>query len=299
MTDIPLWSPSPGRIERSQLVSFFSRLRELGLLSGAYSYTALYEWSVREPAAFWREWWRWTDVIAEPRAGDPWDEVVVGLDRMAPPDAQAGPRWFTGARLNYAEHLLRFRDERDAIVSWTEQGRRRVLSHADVYREVARVAAAMRRHGIRRGDRIAGFLPNAPEAIVAMLAAASLGAVWSSCSPDFGVRGVLDRFGQIAPRLLFVADGYRYAGKEIDCLARVREIAASIAALERVVVVPFLGASPEVSGIREAVLWEEWLAEPAPGAPPDSQSTGTPSPGRHAPELAFERLPFDHPLFIM
>ena len=147
----------------------------------------------------------------------PWDEVVVGLDRMAPPDPELGPRWFPGARLNFAENLLRFDDEREALVFWNEQGRQRALT----YRELGaprspRSRPRSRRDGVGAGDRVAGFLPNLPETVIAMLAAASLGAIWSSCSPDFGANGVLDRFGQIAPRVLIAADGYRYAGKEID-----------------------------------------------------------------------------------
>ena len=165
--------------------------------------------------------------MAEERPdGAPWDEVVVGLDRMAPPDPVLGPRWFPGARLNFAENLLRHDDDRDAIVFWNERGRqRRADATASCGGEVARGGGGARaRMGVGVGDRVAGFLPNLPEAIVAMLAAASLGAIWSSCSPDFGVNGVLDRFGQIQPRVLFCADGYRYAGKEIDSLARVREM---------------------------------------------------------------------------
>jgi hypothetical protein len=191
-------------------------------------------------------------VIAEERPGrDPWDEVVVGLDRMAPPDPELGPRWFTGARLNFAENLLRFDDEHEALVSWNESGRRGALTYAELQESVRAVAAALRAQGIVAGDRVAGFMPNIPEAVIAMLATASLGAIWSSCSPDFGVKGVLDRFGQIEPRVLFTADGYRYAGKEIDSLGRVREIVQQIRSIERVVVVPYLHADPAGGGAEE------------------------------------------------
>ncbi|MCC6317590.1 MAG: acetoacetate--CoA ligase [Gemmatimonadaceae bacterium] len=298
MTEQPLWAPSPARVAGSQLVAFHAYLRDRGLVTWEYSYDALWRWSVADPAAFWGAFWRWSDIIAAPRDGEPWREVVLGLDRMAPPDAQSGPRWFTDSRLNYAEHLLRRRDAHEAIVSWTEQGRRSALTYAQLAEAVAEVAAALRVHGVGAGDRVAGYLPNIPEAVIAMLATASIGAVWSSCSPDFGVRGVLDRFGQIAPRVLFVTDGYRYAGKAIDLRARVQEVAASIPAVERVVVVPFLSEAPAVEGIRAAAVWGEWVASGHRGAPPDSESTGDPSRPRHA-ALAFERLPFDHPLFIM
>src|SRR5262249_31106739 len=153
-------------------------------------------------------------------------------------DPALGPSWFPGARLNFAENLLRFRDDTRAIVSWNESAaeRQRALSFAELRDAVAAVAGALHAHGVQPGDRIAGFLPNLPETIIAMLAAASCGAIWSSCSPDFGIPGVVDRFGQIRPRLLFCADGYRYAGKEIDCLDRVAGIIAAIPSIERVIV---------------------------------------------------------------
>jgi len=235
---------------------------------GVRDYPSLYRWSVERPEEFWAAVWRFCGVVAEERGGrDPWDVVGVGLDRMAPPDPERGPRWFAGARLNFAENLLRYRDDQPAIVSWDERGRRASLSYAELYGEVARVAAALRAHGVRTGDRVAGFLPNVPEAVVAMLATASIGAAWSSCSPDFGVKGVLDRFGQIQPRVLFCADGYRYAGKEIDCLERVREIVARIPAIERVVVVPVL-REPAVVG---ALL----AAAPVPASGPAGPEAGT------------------------
>ena len=199
--------------------------------SGVIDYPSLYEWSVGHPERFWPAVWRFCGVIADdeerrfartrgsaPTQRSPWTDVVVGLDRMAPPDSNLGPRWFSGARLNFAENLLRHaRDEQmgahPAIVAWNERGRQRSMTFGELRDEVARVARAMRDMGIVAGDRVAGFMPNVPEAVIAMLAAASLGAIWSSCSPDFGVKGVLDRFGQIEPRILFCADGYRYAGK--------------------------------------------------------------------------------------
>ena len=293
MSDAPLWTPSAERVARSQIVHFADRLREAGELSGPWSYDALHAWSVRHPERFWPALWRFCDVVAAPRDGDPWDEVVHGLDRMAPPDPVDGPRWFAGARLNFAENLLRFTDEHEAIVSWTEQGRRRVLTYGELTREVAQMAAALRRHGVGVGDRVAGFIPNIPEAVVAMLATASLGALWSSCSPDFGVKGVLDRFSQIGPRVLIAADGYRYAGKEVDSLERVRQIAESLPELEHVVVVPFLRATPALDGMALATTWERFKA------PPAAEATSPRTPGRATGGLVFERLPFDHPLYIM
>jgi acetoacetyl-CoA synthetase len=247
-------------------------------------FPSLYQWSVERPEAFWPEMWSFCGIVAEERAGrEPWDQVVVGLDRMAPPDPEQGPRWFTGARLNFAENLLRFRDDREALVFWNENGRQRTLTYRQLADQVARVAAALEAHGIVPGDRVAGFLPNLPEAVIAMLAAASLGAIWSSCSPDFGANGVLDRFGQIRPRVLFCADGYIYAGKRIDSLARVREVRGKIPEIERVVVVPYLRERPEIGGIDGSELWSDWVGDQAdrlPARPP-------------------VRLPFAHPLYIM
>ena len=244
-------------------------------------FPALYRWSVERPESFWPEVWRFCGVVAEERPGkDPWDEVVVGVDRMGPPDPELGPRWLGGARLNFAENLLRYRDEREALVFWNERGRGRALTYRELAIQVGRVAAALERQGIGPGDRVAGFLPNLPEAVIAMLATASLGAIWTSCSPDFGANGALDRFGQIRPRILFSADGYRYAGKTIDSLARVRDVLRRLPEIERVIVVPYVEERPDLSGIAEGVLWSEWLRDDAAAGPP-------------------RRFPFDHPLYIM
>jgi acetoacetyl-CoA synthetase len=253
------------------------------LEGGGVDFKRLHDWSTAHPERFWPLVWEYCGVVAEEREDrDPWEEVVIGLERMAPPDPELGPRWFLGARLNFAENLLRYSDDREALVSWNELGRQSSLTYAELNEQVAQVAAALRAHGIQPGDRVAGFLPNIPEAIIAMLATASLGAIWSSCSPDFGVKGVLDRFGQIEPRLLFVADGYRYGGREIDSLPRVRDIVDRIPAIERTVVVPYLRHDATAVDVRAGVLWNEWLA--------GHQSTGFHS---------FARLPFDHPLYIM
>ena len=254
--------------------------------SAVVDFASLYRWSVERPDAFWPEVWEFCGVVAHDRPGaPPWEQVVVGLDRMAPPDPHLGPRWFTGARLNFAENLLRFDDEREALVFWNERGRQRSLTYADLSARVAAAAAALRRQGIVAGDRVAGFLPNIPETVIAMLAAASLGAIWSSCSPDFGANGIVDRFGQIRPRVLIAADGYRYAGKEIETAERVREVLARIPEIELVVMVPYLGTA----GVHlpRSVPWAEWIA-----ADPEARTRPAARPG-------FVRLPFDHPLYIM
>jgi acetoacetyl-CoA synthetase len=244
----PLWSPTPERAAATNLARFVAAARDheyVPALGGApVDYASLYSWSVAHPERFWPAVWKFCGVVADVLPdGSQWTEVVRGLDRMAPPDPVAGPRWFLGARLNFAENLLRYRDDRPALVGRNELGRGRSLTYAELTREVAEVAEALRASGVGVGDRVAGFMPNIPETVIAMLATASLGAVWSSCSPDFGVKGVLDRFGQIEPKVLFCADGYRYAGREIDSLMRVREIVAQIGSIRRVVVVPQLGAT--------------------------------------------------------
>ncbi len=190
-------------------------------------------------------------------------------------------RWFPNLRLNYAEQMLRFNDDRVAIHFECESGDPRRITYAELNKLVARCASALRRAGVGEGDRVAGFVPNIPEAVVAMLAATSLGAIWSSCSPDFGLNGVLDRFGQIEPTVLVTADGYSYNGKMIDSLERVALVCAKLPSLRRVVVVPFQRPSPDVSGLERAVLWDDFLGDDA------------------VDPVTFNRVPFDHPLFIM
>jgi len=192
-----------------------------------------------------------------------------------------GARWFPEAWLNYAENLLRRRDGAIAIEFRGEDRVRRSLSYAELYDAVAVLASALTDAGVTRGDRVAGYLPNMPEAIIAMLAATSLGAMWSSCSPDFGVRGVVDRFGQIGPKVLFTADGYFYNGKKHDSLQRVAEILEQLPGVERVIVVPYTEAAPRIDGVPKAVMLDAFTSPYTPG------------------DIAFEQLPFDHPLFIM
>ena len=290
--DSLLWTPGPDRVARANLTAFINHVQQQKPAGseGVTDFASLYRWSVERPDAFWPEVWRFCGVIADERPGlVPWDDVVLGFDRMAPPDLKLGPRWFSGARLNFAENLLRYADDHPAITFWNEQGRQRELSYAELGREVAFVAGALERHGIRPGDRVAGFLPNLPETIIAMLATTSLGAIWSSCSPDFGANGVLDRFGQIRPRVLFCADGYRYAGKGIDSLERVREVRKRIPEIERVVVVPYVANRPEISAIAGAVLWDDWL---------ERGNDGTVE-GKGSPVPSFHRSAFDHPIYIM
>ena len=287
---LPLWTPDPAVARATAMSRFFARVAasdETAPLANA-EYAEWHSWSVREPARFWNAVWEFCDVISNdtPSAG----RVLERGNVMGPPQhgdrsGATGPRWFPDARLNFAENLLRDRSAAPAIIARDESGRRREMSFAALAEAVRRTAGALRTADVVPGDRVVGFLPNIPEAIIGALAAASVGAVWSSCSPDFGAGGVLDRFGQIQPKVLIAADGYRYAGKRIDCLERTREIVAAIPSIEQLVIVPFLGddeaQTATTRAVPRAVMWDDFLAR------------GDASAER------FERLPFDHPLYVM
>ena len=234
------------------------------------NYQDLYNWSVNEINHFWEAVWSFGNPVVSKEY-----QHVVDDDSKMP-----GAKWFSGARLNFAENLLPRRDNHTAILSRGEGKEDRQISYIELYSEVEKMAAALRDAGVKQNDRVAGFLPNIPEAVVAMLGAASLGAVWSSSSPDFGIKGVLDRFRQIEPKVLFAADGYQYNGKRINSLDKLKEILTELPSVEKVVVVPFESENPDLSGINKGVLYGEFL--PA-----------------EAPSLEFEQLPFDHPLYIM
>ncbi|MBY0490514.1 MAG: acetoacetate--CoA ligase [Gemmatimonadaceae bacterium] len=283
--DAPIWVPSPAACESTRLHAFLTSLRARGVVgpdvTGAH---ALQRWSVANPETFWAEVWRAADILADgPGPTDaPWAQVLLGGDRMAPPDAVHGPRWFTGTRLNFSEHLLRRRDDAPALVAWNEHGAGQRLTFAELAVQVAQCAAALRALGVSSGDRVVGWMPNLPATVVVMLAAASIGATWSSCSPDFGTKGVLDRFGQIAPTVLLAADGYWYAGKTIDCRPRLAEIVAALPSLRATWVVPYVDAAPDLTSVPGARLFTDVLAAYASEREPH-----------------FTRLPFDHPLYIL
>ncbi len=224
----PIWQRSPKRVAATNMSAFLAAVREREPEVG--DYPSLYRWSVDQPAAFWGEVWSFCDVRASRAA----ETVVGGLDRRS----RASGNHFAPPGRIFAENLLRFRDDSPTLVCCNEAGRRREHTYAELYAEVSRLALALRRQGVGSGDRVAGFMPNLPQTIIAMLAATSLGAAWSSCSPDFGVKGVLDRFGQTSPKVLFTADGYRFGGKSFDSLGRVRRVLEAIPEIERVVVVP-------------------------------------------------------------
>jgi acetoacetyl-CoA synthetase len=266
----PLWRPSKQRIAQANLTAFMAAIREEWGVALSH-YAALYEWSIREKERFWQSVWSFCEVRSETRG-----RVILEDGQRMP-----GARWFPEARLNFAENLLRRRDQGEAVVFWGEDGRTRRLSHRELHSQVSRLEQALRARGVREGDRIAGYLPNLPETLIGMLAAASIGAIWSSCSPDFGPRGVVDRFGQIEPKLLLCADGYLYNGKRHDCIEKLREVQKALPSVEHTVVVPFTREAPALDGVENGILWEELLSGFEPG------------------EIDFPRLPFDHPLYIM
>ncbi len=269
-----LWTPPPELVEGSAMARYLAWLRETRGLD-LPDYDAAWRWSVEDLEGFWRSILERFEVRAE---GSP--EPVLPERRMP------GARWFPGLRLNHAEHLLREPDDRPAIVYRREDGFAAELTRAELADAVARAAAGLRRLGVRAGGRVGAFLPNAPEAAIALLACSSIGAIWSACSPEFGVRAVLDRFGQIEPKVLLAVDGYRYGGRAFDRLGVVAEIAAGLPGLEHLVLVPSLREDPlaaarAVPGFPPAMAWSELLAEPASGPGP------------------FTRVPFEHPLWIL
>ena len=265
----PLWRPRKDRVDATNMTAFMRFVE--GRVGGPVpDYGTLHAWSIYDVEAFWGAVWDFFQV-----RGDPGRRVLADGHLMP------GARWFPDAQLNYAENLLARAGDRDALVFWGEDKVKRRLSGHELYAHVSRFAQGLRAVGVGKGDRVAGYMPNMPETIIAMLATASLGAVWSSASPDFGVQGAVDRFGQITPKVLVCADGYFYAGKQIDTLPRVRDIVAAVPTLERVVVCAYTRVEPPLAGIRGAVSYDAFLdAHP-------------PTP------IVYEQVAFDHPLFIM
>jgi acetoacetyl-CoA synthetase len=266
----PIWSPSSAAVEQAQITQFARHVVRKYRLD-FNTYPEFYQWTCDHPEEFWAEVWDWCGVVASKKGGT----VLVDGDKMP------GAKWFPEARLNFAENLLKRGDQGDAFVFWDERGFQRRISYSHLTSDVSRAAQAIAQLGLRPGDRAAAFIPNMPETGMLALAALSQGVVWSSCSPDFGTSGVLDRFGQIDPKILFVADGYRYAGREFDVLERVREIAEGLPGLRKVVVVPHLRQKPDISDIPKAVLLEDWLRKHTPG------------------EITYIQLPFEHPAYIL
>ena len=269
MNQQALWRPGADRIATARVTAFTDAVNARWNAT-CTDYASLWRWSVAQPEAFWTSVWDECGVLGERGA-----VVLENADRMP------GATWFPQARLNYAENQLRRRDDSDALVFWGEDQVKRRLSNKELHAQVSRFAQALQAAGVVKGDRVAGYLPNMPEAIIAMLATASLGAIWSSASPDFGVQGVLDRFGQIEPKVLVCVDGYWYNGKPVDCLAKNAEVAGQMPSLVRTVVVSYLSEKPDVSVIKNSVRYVDFIAP------------------FNCAEIDFVPLAFDHPLFIM
>ena len=284
-----LWAPTPEMVERSQLTRYIRWLAENRDLHFE-DYHALWRWSVTEIEEFWGTLWEYFGVIAsrDPQGAPGSEAEEARFEEVLAERVMPGARWFEGARLNYAEHIFRGKAEDEVALSYASELRPLTeLRWGELREQVGAVREGLRALGVAPGDRVVAYLPNGPEALVAFLATASLGAIWSSCSPDFGPGSIVDRFAQIEPKVMFTVDGYRYGGKDFDRLEVVADVAAQIRSLERIVVVPYLSASPELSDladhpkVAEPMTWGQ-LAELGQGA-----------------ELTFERVPFDHPLWVL
>ncbi|KAA3608334.1 MAG: acetoacetate--CoA ligase [Planctomycetota bacterium] len=264
-----LWQPERERAAASRLQQF---CRQVEAESGCSlpKYQDLWQWSVDHPGPFWRKVWDFGEVIGQP-----------GTEVLHHGEAMPGARWFPQAKLNFAENLLRRDDDHTALIFRREDGFRRTLSFSELREQVRLLQGALRQAGLQPGDRVAAFLPNLPEAIIGMLAVASLGGIWSSCSPDFGVAGILDRFGQIEPRWLLVTDGYLYKGKSFDSLEKVEAIQKALPSLQGTVVVPYMNSSPSLNSLPNTYSWQDFLAQ------------------GHEAELEFPAFPFDQPLYIL
>ncbi|MCK6389716.1 MAG: acetoacetate--CoA ligase [Azonexus sp.] len=259
----PLWQPNPNTVGESRMAAYLQAM-------GRGDYAATWQWSVDQPVEFWDSIWQFCGAVGE-----------KGQDTLVDRDKMPGARWYPQARLNYAENLLRAGGEGEALVFWGEDKVKRRMTRDQLRGEVARFQRYLIAAGVGEGDRVAGYLPNLPETLVAMLATTALGAIWSSASPDFGVQGVLDRFGQIEPKVLVCVDGYWYNGKPVDCLAKNAEVVARMPSLQATVVVPYLAAAPAIGDIAKAVCWSDLPAVDA------------------LTPVVFNRVAFAHPLFIM
>ena len=264
----PLWQPTPEQVASASITRFSQEVEnQWGRTFG--DYRALHDWSVEKPEEFWISVWDFCGILAATRG----NRV---LERLS---AVPGARFFPDARLNFARNLLHRRDDGLAICFRSEDRVERSLTYVELYLQVAEIARGLQNAGIEPGDRVCAYMPNMPETVIAMLATTAIGGVWSSCSPDFGVQGVLDRFGQIEPRILFSADGYYYNGKQHDSLAKLAEIREGLPSVEKVVIAPLVVSQPMIDTVRDAVLWHDFSI--------------------NADNVEFVDLPFNHPLYIL
>lgn len=265
-----LWKPADEAVRNANMTKFISFVNKK-YKKNFSSFWELYDWSVENISDFWAAVWEFADM----KASKPYEKVVEDLTVFP------GTKWFPGARLNHAENLLRYKDEHPAFIFRNETGKRVIMFYDELYAQVARLATSLRKIGVQKGDRVAGYMPNVIETAVAMLAANSIGAIWSSCATDIGPDAVVDRFGQIEPKVLFTVDGYFYKGKPFDSLANVKKIAAGIPSLQKIIVTCYKEEKPDISGISNAVYFHDFFAQ------------------ENVTDIKFEQSGFDHPIFIM
>jgi acetoacetyl-CoA synthetase len=266
----PLWKPSEERIKQANMTRFMEYVNQ-NYGKGFTSYDELHRWSIDNIPDFWATMWEFGEI----KVSQNYNAVVNDLNKMP------GAHWFMGAKLNFAENLLRYRDDHIALIFKGEIYDSVKITYAELYDRVACLAKSLRETGVTAGDRVAGFMPNMMETVIAMLAATSIGATWSSCSPDFGIKGVLDRFGQIEPKVLFTANGYSYNGRSFDSLGRIADTLRELPTIQKVVIVPYTESDSNISGVPNAVHYGDFV----------SKESGL--------EIEFEQLPFEHPLYIM
>ena len=263
-----LWKPKS--VRSTNMYQFINYVNESNGTSFV-SYDELYKWSINNASDFWSNMWSFSDLIYSKN----YTQVVDDINKMP------GAKWFSGSRLNFSENLLRFKDDQIAVQFKGEDLSVRTLSYNELYRDVEILASAFRKNGLKKGDRVVGFLPNIPETIIAMLATASIGAIWSSCSPDFGIKGVLDRFKQINPKFLISTNGYRYNGKSFDLTNKLNGILGDLPSLEQVIIIPFIDDISKSSIKNGTCNYDDFIDR------------------NNFDSLVFEQLPFDHPLYIM
>lgn len=265
----PIWSPSPANMAKSQMQHFINKINNEQKLNFT-NYQQLYQWSIEYPELFWSSLWGFFQIKSSQR----WNNVLINGDKMP------GAKWFTGAKLNFAENLLSRRDDHLALITTNEKNERNSLTYRELYTKVANLAAHFRALGLKPNDRVAAVLPNFAEAIIAMLATTSIGAIWSSCSPDFGQQALVDRFGQIAPKFLISVDGYHYNGKAYEITDKIAELQINLDNLEQTIIVPYIKLNTYFKSLPNTISYDE-------------------IPHYPVEDITFEPLPFDHPVYIL
>ena len=266
----PLWTPSEERKQKANITRFIREVNSRHKLN-IDSYADLYKWSVENIPNFWTDVWDFAEIKSSQR----FDSVVEDLSVFP------GTKWFPGAKLNFAENLLRNRDDQLAFIFHGETQKTKRMTYAELYDEVSRLSHSLAEAGVGEGDRVVGYMPNLIETVIGMLAATSLGAVWSSCATDIGPGAAIERLGQVEPKAMITADGYFYKGKAFDTLGHAAEVAGGISSLKKVIVVSYVSEWADISQIPNAVHYEDFLSK------------------ENNLEIAFAQLPFDHPLYIM